>query len=131
MDFVRLTGGEPFLRTDLIDIVMLVQKWLSPRVIHITTNGFLTDRIVHFCQRRPKRRPLYLLVSLDGMGERHNQIRGVPQAWKYTSQTLNLLAKNKDRWHVNLTINQTIVDESSIDDYCRTVICPPVSLMGR
>ena len=45
MDVVRLTGGEPFVRTDLPEIVALVQKHIQPLWLHITSNGFLTDRI--------------------------------------------------------------------------------------
>jgi molybdenum cofactor biosynthesis enzyme MoaA len=52
LDAVRLTGGEPFVRDDFADIVSLTVKHLRPFGIHITTNGFLTDRIVHLCENR-------------------------------------------------------------------------------
>jgi molybdenum cofactor biosynthesis enzyme MoaA len=54
MDLVRLTGGEPFLRQDLIDIAHAVQNQLNPLCLHITTNGFLTDKIIRFCEERKK-----------------------------------------------------------------------------
>ena len=43
---------------------------LDPALLHVTTNGFLTDRIVDFCERRPRTIPLNLLVSIDGVGSR-------------------------------------------------------------
>ena len=52
MDAVRLTGGEPFVRKDFGEIAGLAQQLLRPLVLHITTNGFLTDRIVEFCEQR-------------------------------------------------------------------------------
>jgi len=48
LDVIRITGGEPFLRTDLIDIVNMMQKDIIPEKIHITTNGFLTEKILQF-----------------------------------------------------------------------------------
>ncbi len=48
MDAVRLTGGEPFVRTDLAEIAAAATTMLDPLVLHVTTNGFLTDRIVDF-----------------------------------------------------------------------------------
>ena len=46
MDIVRLTGGEPFVRRDLTEIAAAVTEKLTPALLHVTTNGFLTDRIV-------------------------------------------------------------------------------------
>ena len=44
MYFTNITGGEPFIRTDLKDIVRELYK-KSDRIV-ISTNGFFTDRIV-------------------------------------------------------------------------------------
>ena len=42
MYFTNITGGEPFIRSDLKDIVRELSK-LSDRIV-ISTNGFFTDR---------------------------------------------------------------------------------------
>ena len=48
MYFTNITGGEPFIRTDLADIVReLSQK--SDRIV-ISTNGFFTDRIIDLAE---------------------------------------------------------------------------------
>ena len=44
MYFTNITGGEPFIRTDLKEIVRELYK-KSDRIV-ISTNGFFTDRIV-------------------------------------------------------------------------------------
>ena len=49
MYFTNITGGEPFIRTDLKDIVRELYK-KSDRIV-ISTNGFFTDRIVDLCER--------------------------------------------------------------------------------
>ena len=77
MDAVRLSGGEPFARKDFGEIAQLAKRHLNPLFLHVTTNGFLTDRIVEFCETRDRSIPLELLVSVDGIGEKHNQIRNL------------------------------------------------------
>jgi Fe-coproporphyrin III synthase len=117
MDAVRLTGGEPFVRKDLSDIAGLVQTMLRPLVLHVTTNGFLTERIVRFCEEREKKVPLMLLVSLDGMKEKHNHVRGSEQAFDHVKRTLLALAPRRRELRLNLAVNQTIVDADGVEQY--------------
>lgn len=117
MDVVRLSGGEPFLRTNLAEIARVTQEMLRPFMLHITTNGLLTKRIVEFCETRDKRIPLYLLISLDGMAEKHNQIRGLPTAWGAVTRTLHALAPRQRELNLRLAVNQTIVDAEGCEHY--------------
>lgn len=117
MDAVRLTGGEPFVRKDLLHIAHLVQEKLRPLILHVTTNGFLTDRIVQFCEQRPKDIPLYLLVSVDGVKEKHNRIRGTNIAWDSVVRTLRGLAPRQRELRLRIAVNQTIVDAEGIEHY--------------
>jgi MoaA/NifB/PqqE/SkfB family radical SAM enzyme len=119
LDAVRLTGGEPFVRRDLGEIAALVMRHLRPLVLHVTTNGFLTERIVRFCEQRPRRTRLHLLVSVDGVGEKHNQVRGSRLAWQSVMETLRALAPHQRRWKLRLTVNQTIVDAEGVEHYRR------------
>ena len=48
MYFTNITGGEPFIRTDLKEIVRELYK-KSDRIV-ISTNGFFTDRIIELCK---------------------------------------------------------------------------------
>lgn len=126
MDALRLTGGEPFVRQDMAEITRLAAEHLDPIFVHITTNGFLTDRIVKFCEEREKDRPLELLISMDGVEEKHNHVRGTEIAWKKTLETIKALAPRKDELRLNLAVNQTIVDPEGADHYrkLRDVLAP-------
>jgi len=117
MDAVRLTGGEPFVRKDLPEIVALAETHLKPLAVHITSNGFMTGRIVEFCEQRRQHRPLHLLISLDGVEAKHNEIRGIDTAWKKTMATLEALAPRQRELNLKLAVNQTIVDEGGLDHY--------------
>lgn len=72
MCFTNITGGEPFIRTDLKDIVRELYK-KSDRIV-ISTNGFFTDRIVDLCngmtvqdKNAPDLVPLYKISDEMGM----------------------------------------------------------------
>jgi MoaA/NifB/PqqE/SkfB family radical SAM enzyme len=136
MDAVRLTGGEPFLRLDLLDITHLIQKTLKPRFLHITTNGFLTDRIVRFCEMRSADIPLHLLFSVDGFQEKHNAIRGVDTAWSTATATLHRLSQRKRELNLEIAVNQTILDRDGIRhftllrDYLRAYGIPVFAVMA-
>jgi MoaA/NifB/PqqE/SkfB family radical SAM enzyme len=117
MDAVRLTGGEPFVRPDLTQIHDLALHYLRPMAIHITTNGFLTRRILDLCERRRREVPLYVLVSVDGLEEKHNQVRGRDTAWDGITKTLEALAPRRKELNIRLAINQTIVDAEGVEHY--------------
>ena len=61
MYFTNITGGEPFIRTDLKDIVRELYK-KSDRIV-ISTNGFFTDRIVDLAKEFPE---IGIRISIDG-----------------------------------------------------------------
>jgi MoaA/NifB/PqqE/SkfB family radical SAM enzyme len=119
MDIVRLSGGEPFIREDLSQIAHLVQRSLKPMALHLTSNGFLTDRIVRFCEERGKEIPLEMLISIDGMREKHNHTRGRSSAWDHAVRTLKALAPRQKELRLRLAVNQTIVDADGLDQYKR------------
>jgi MoaA/NifB/PqqE/SkfB family radical SAM enzyme len=114
---VRLTGGEPFVRKDFFEIAALAEEHLRPAVLHVTSNGFLTDRIVSFCERRPRDIPLHLLISIDGVGEKHNEVRGRSNAWDQAMATVRALAPRQRELGLQLAVNQTVVDAEGARHY--------------
>ena len=64
---VTLTGGEPFLRDDLSDIVERFYS-ASPRInISISSNGTLTEPILQFLARQKSSRRITLEISINGI----------------------------------------------------------------
>jgi MoaA/NifB/PqqE/SkfB family radical SAM enzyme len=58
-----------------------------------------------------------LLISVDGLGEKHNQIRGSRLAWQSVRETLHQLAPRQQEWNLQLAVNQTIVDAEGLAHY--------------
>lgn len=88
MDFTNITGGEPFIRTDLKDIVRELYK-KSNRIV-ISTNGFFTDRIVDLCKEFPK---IGIRISIEGLEKTNNEIRGLDNGFQRGYGTLKQLMK--------------------------------------
>ena len=119
LDAVRLTGGEPVVRPDLKEIHDLAVRRLKPLWTHITSNGLLSDRLVELCETRDRSVPLHLMISLDGRGETHNEIRGHESAWRKAVETLERLAPRQRELRLRLAVNQTIVSLRGMRDYPR------------
>ena len=88
MYFTNITGGEPFIRTDLKDIVRELYK-KSDRIV-ISTNGFFTDRIVELCKEFPQ---VGIRISIEGLEETNNEIRGLEDGFNRGYSTLKELVK--------------------------------------
>lgn len=116
LDVIRITGGEPFLRQDLVEIVNMMQKEISPRTIHITTNGTLTEEIMRFIKSVDNPNNIHIKVSIDAIGDKHNKIRGVNGIYEKAIRTVNELASIKNEYGFYLGVNQTIIDDSFFDD---------------
>lgn len=108
LQLVRITGGEPFIREDLSEIVRHIEKNVKPYMIHITTNGTLEDRILDLVKEKHSSK-LFIAVSLDALEETHEEIRG-EGTFQKTIHTLEQLVRLKDRYHFQLEVNQTITE---------------------
>lgn len=86
MYFTNITGGEPFIRKDLPDIVRELYK-KSDRIV-ISTNGFFTDRIIDLCKQFPS---IGIRISIEGLEKTNDQIRGLKDGFKRGYKTLKAL----------------------------------------
>jgi len=104
---LNITGGEPFLRDDLSDILDVVKKKAKRAVI--SSNGFLTKRTLEVMA---KHRDVGIRISFDGIGETHDKVRGVPKAHERARETLKGL---KELGIKDLGIAVTISDQNAKD----------------
>lgn len=85
-----MSGGEPFLRSDLPAICESAYRHNRPGIINIPTNGLLSDRIpamVGDIARACRGSQVIVNLSLDDVGERHDRIRGVPGNFERALET--------------------------------------------
>jgi MoaA/NifB/PqqE/SkfB family radical SAM enzyme len=94
---LNISGGEPTTRNDLPEMVELFHRRLPRmRKIGINTTGLtphraipMLTRIVKFCAE--KNLLLSVRVSLDGIGDIHNQVRQVKQGFDKACQTIDAM----------------------------------------
>ena len=86
---VNITGGEPFLRSDIVDLVKVIHERIPFSRIVFSSNGLLTDVIVgRLVEIRKFHRKVGLGVSIDGLSETHDKLRGVPGIFDQAVKTV-------------------------------------------
>ncbi|MCC6345170.1 MAG: radical SAM protein [Bryobacterales bacterium] len=86
-----LSGGEPFLRDELPEIVALFARNNRVANVNLPTNGLLRERIFRSIDRMLAAAPgvsIDLNFSLDGLANTHDAIRGVPNNFRRTLETI-------------------------------------------
>ncbi|MBI2842523.1 MAG: radical SAM protein [Armatimonadetes bacterium] len=81
--FLNITGGEPFIRQDLEEIVKIV-KPKADRIC-ISTNGYFTDRVIRLAE---KNRDLGFRISLEGLPAANDELRGMKDGFDHGLRTL-------------------------------------------
>ena len=107
MYFTNITGGEPFIREDLPEIVRELYK-KSDRIV-ISTNGFFTDRIIKLCEEFPN---VGIRISIEGLEETNNKIRGLDDGFNKGYSTLKKLVEMK---HPDVGFGMTVQDANAKD----------------
>lgn len=101
INWIRLTGGEPFLRDDYEDIVKLL-NFSIPHFFLLTTptNGLLPNLIYGKVKKVLKffRKKYIITVSLDGPIDIHDEIRGIKGSWQRAVETYKKLKKLEKKY---------------------------------
>ena len=71
LKFINLTGGEPFVREDLADIVEVC--YTKTRRIVISTSGWYDDRVIALAKRFPN---IGIRISIEGLAQKNDELRG-------------------------------------------------------
>lgn len=69
--FVNITGGEPFVREDLDEIIKIMFR-KSPRIV-ISTSGWFDDRVIALAEKFPN---IGIRISIEGMRDKNDELRG-------------------------------------------------------
>lgn len=80
---LNITGGEPFLREDINDILEIVKK--KARRVVISSNGLLTKRTLEIME---KNRDIGIRISIEGRESTNDKIRGIKDGYKKSLETL-------------------------------------------
>ncbi|MBZ0271270.1 radical SAM protein [bacterium] len=91
---VNITGGEATLRDDLPEIIEVVAERCPDARIVLSTHGFHTRRLAEMLPRvKRAANRLAIRVSIDGVGETHDRLRGIKGGYKKAMETLDVLRR--------------------------------------
>ncbi len=115
--WITVSGGEPFLRRDLAEIVHAALEHCGPKVLNIATNGWFTGRVVEGVRRiASEARGTKVVVNLSfdhHQAAGHDAIRGAPGSYARLVRTLEGL---KGLGLPNLTVGvHTVVSRFNQD----------------
>jgi len=107
-----MSGGEPFLRPDIAEICKAACEISCPEIINIPSNGLLpqlietrTKQILERCDETT----LIVNLSLDGIDQLQDEIRGIPGNFKIFLDTYHRLSKLREEFpHFQLGIHSVI-----------------------
>lgn len=147
-----ITGGEPFLREDLVELLLGISKLKASHLkklcsIAITTNGFLTEKIIKnvtavISPLEQAGVSLVFACGFDAVGEVHDQIRNFKGGWHRLNATLQALTSLREKYPslvlgIKTTVSRHNIDE--LDRICRyadehglfTIISPYILTANR
>jgi MoaA/NifB/PqqE/SkfB family radical SAM enzyme len=106
---INITGGEPFLRDDLPDILRVIRRTCQRARLVISTNGFLPRRAARLAPLLREMPDLAVRISIDGIGDIHDRIRGTQGAFQRCLEFLNQLRELGVR---DLGFNLTLMEHN-------------------
>jgi MoaA/NifB/PqqE/SkfB family radical SAM enzyme len=119
--WATISGGEPTLRNDLYEILTSLIEICRPAVIVIPTNSILGDRLVATLKKllgKYDNITFKVNLSLDGLGQAHDRIRGVEfnylKVLKLYDELVALSSDEQSRGQLNVGL-YTILSKFNLD----------------
>lgn len=88
LKFINLTGGEPFIREDLEEIVEECYRH-TDRIV-ISTSGWFEDRVIALAKKFPN---IGIRISMEGLSQKNDELRGRQGGFDKGLRTLLTLRK--------------------------------------
>lgn len=116
LDLLVITGGEPFLRNDIVAICGMFYKNNGTKRISIDTNGILSstihERVREILKSNPSKH-LSVFISLDGMEKTHDVMRGCKGSFSAVEKTLGKLKELESQFkNLNIMVATTVTKDN-------------------
>ena len=107
LSFINLTGGEPFIREDLAEIVE--ECYRHTRRIVISTSGWFEDRVIELAKKFSQ---IGIRISIEGLSDKNDELRGREGGFDRGLRTLLTL---KDMGLKDIGFGCTVSNHNSAD----------------
>jgi Fe-coproporphyrin III synthase len=110
------SGGETFMRKELVDIVALFHRQNGVATINLPTNGILQRQIVEKTEAILAENPALTVnvgFSLDGFAATHDRVRAVPGCYDKAIASLKAMSALRDKYgNLTVFVNSVILHEN-------------------
>ncbi|HVA65849.1 MAG TPA: radical SAM protein [Elusimicrobiota bacterium] len=109
VEIVVLTGGEPWLRTDIVDVAAFLSSHYPKASLGILSNFWNTEMVRRRLNELRARgvKNLWLGSSLDGLEEAHDEVRGQKGAFKGLMETARMMRAEFPEVHFSFSFTIT------------------------
>jgi radical SAM protein with 4Fe4S-binding SPASM domain len=107
LDAINITGGEPFIRDDLEEIIKILQA-KTDRIV-ISSSGYYDEKIIALFSKYPN---LGIRISIEGLSQKNDELRGRPGGF---DKGLKTLLKLKDMKIKDIGFGITVSNNNSFD----------------
>lgn len=107
LKFINVTGGEPFIRTDIDEIVKELYRH-TDRIV-ISTSGYFEDRVIELAKKFPN---IGIRISIEGLSQKNDELRGRPGGF---DRGLRTLLKLKEMGVKDIGFGCTVSNHNSKD----------------
>jgi Fe-coproporphyrin III synthase len=113
------SGGETFMRRELVDIVTLFHRQNGVATINLPTNGILHRQIVEKTAAILGENPALTVnvgFSLDGFAATHDRVRAVPGCFHKAIASIKAVTALRDRFpNLTVFVNSVILRENYVE----------------
>lgn len=108
---ITISGGEPMLRSDF---AVILRRCLQKGKVSLSTNGTLLNAdLIRLCVER---NVFIIGISLDGLAEKHDALRGKQGAFAKTVGNLEALIRTRGLRKTPLIDVKSVILENNLDD---------------
>lgn len=125
---VFISGGEPTFRKDIVKLIKLVKNYIP--VITLNTNATLLNR--ELIENLINAGVNYFQVSLDGLENEHNEIRGKGN-FKKTINNIKLLCEYSDKINVHISCVISMLNINMMEEFVKYLVIKnkfPIQIIG-
>lgn len=115
--WATISGGEPFMFQDLVPLAKSLYDRCKPAIINIPTNSLMfkviPSKVDEICRSCPDSQVI-INLSLDGVGKKHDHIRGIAGNFEKFQHNYHALRELK---HPNLSVGiHSVISRFNVDD---------------
>lgn len=126
VEVVGINGGEPSLYKDIGGLLDALFVLKNLKRVHFISNALLSDRLLSLMETvkqkcAVRKVVVYLTISIDGVGDVHNSVRGISNGFSKTLDTLTALKEDKEKYCDVLDIGCTISNRNV--EYVQEIEC--------